>query len=149
MQSERSADTEPTCVVDASVWISTVLPDDRFHAISKAWLADQTSPTRGVHLPTFALVEIGGAIARISNNASRARAVLAQIEQIHALRLHDLDAALANEARDIAIDLRLRGADSVYVTLAARLNVPLVTWDNEVLDRAASRITVFTPAHTV
>lgn len=61
------------------------------------------------------------------------------------LELHSVDEALALEASDLAKDLRLRGADSVYVALAARFGLPLVTWDQELLERAASRIDVRIP----
>jgi predicted nucleic acid-binding protein len=44
-----------------------------------------------------------------------------------------------------ALDLRLRGADAVYVAVAHSLQVPLITWDREQLTRAAGRIAVRTP----
>ena len=34
---------------------------------------------------------------------------------------------------ELAIRLRLRGADAVYVALAEQLGIPIVTWDGEML----------------
>jgi predicted nucleic acid-binding protein len=45
----------------------------------------------------------------------------------------------------MAADLRLRGAEVVYVAAAYLLQVPLVTWDREQRQRAASVIAVQTP----
>jgi predicted nucleic acid-binding protein len=70
---------------------------------------------------------------------------LAWIIRIPSLRLFDLDPPLIDHASQLAIELRLRGADAVYVALSARLGIPLVTWDLDVLDRAAGRIEVRTP----
>ncbi len=145
MQSESNAATDPLVVVDASVWISAVFPQDSFHAVSELWLFRQTLPRLGVILPTLALSEITGAISRVSNDLDRARAVLAQFEQLPSVQFHALDRELATAAANIAIDLHLRGADAVYVALAARHGLPLITWDRELLERAAGRIEVRKP----
>ena len=56
-----------------------------------------------------------------------------------------VDAELALPAAELASELRLRGADAVYVAMTHRLGVPLVTWDREQLERAAVRIEARTP----
>ncbi|HEV8260717.1 MAG TPA: hypothetical protein VGQ19_08175 [Burkholderiales bacterium] len=46
----------------------------------------------------------------------------------------------------IAAQYFLRGADAVYAALARQLGTPLVTWDKELLERAAAVVPTFTPA---
>ena len=46
---------------------------------------------------------------------------------------------------NIAAQYLIRGADAVYVALAAELDVPLVTWDHELLTRASVVVDVRTP----
>ncbi len=145
MPSEISAGSDHPVVIDASVWISAVLEQDRFHALSRAWLDRQRRPVFGVLLPALALAEIGGAIGRISDDKVRARAVVRRVQRLRSVHIHALDYDLAVAATNLAIDLRIRGADAVYVALAARLTLPLVTWDQELLERAAGRIEVRTP----
>ena len=41
--------------------------------------------------------------------------------------------------------LLAEGADAIYIATADYLNIPLVTWDREQHNRAARRITVWTP----
>jgi predicted nucleic acid-binding protein len=61
------------------------------------------------------------------------------------LRLVPVGAELGRQAARLAADLRLRGANAVYVAVAARLDIPLVTWDGEQLARAGGRVRVTTP----
>ena len=48
-------------------------------------------------------------------------------------------------AAEVAADLRLRGADAVYVAAARLLRVPLVTWDREQQQRAGAVVVVQMP----
>ena len=51
-------------------------------------------------------------------------------------RLVPVEADLARRSARIARELKLRGADAVYVALARRLGIPLVTWDRDQLEQA-------------
>jgi predicted nucleic acid-binding protein len=57
-----------------------------------------------------------------------------------------VDESLAREAAELAARLRLRGADAVYVAVARKLDLPLVTWDAEQRERGGAAIVVRTPA---
>jgi predicted nucleic acid-binding protein len=46
----------------------------------------------------------------------------------------------------LAARCRLRGADAIYVALAEELDQPLVTLDQEILDRSSGVIGTTTPA---
>ena len=58
------------------------------------------------------------------------------------LRLIEIDQPIILEAARLAADLGLRGADSIYVAVAVRLNLPLVTLDEDQSTRAAPVISV-------
>jgi hypothetical protein len=47
----------------------------------------------------------------------------------------------------MAADLQLRAGDASYVTLARQLNIPLVSWDREQLQKAGSLIATCTPGN--
>jgi len=53
-----------------------------------------------------------------------------------------MEHSLIREAAQLAAQLGLRGADSTYVTVAARLDLPLMTLDIDQKERAARRIKV-------
>ena len=63
-----------------------------------------------------------------------------------AVSLVSVDQPLASLAARHATSLALKGADAIYTALAEHMGLPLVTWDNEQLTRAAGRIQVRQPA---
>jgi predicted nucleic acid-binding protein len=62
------------------------------------------------------------------------------------LSIHPLTESQGEAAAAIAAQQFLRGADAVYAALARQLGTALVTWDNELLERAAAVAPTFTPA---
>lgn len=129
-------------VVDASVWVSSLVPADRHHAFSRDWLEHQDRSGRFVIGPALLLPELAAAISRRTGRPRFAHEAVRRLLRIAALRLVALDYELATEAARLAADLRLRGADSVYVAVAHRLHLPLLTLDAEQRDRAARVVDV-------
>ena len=58
------------------------------------------------------------------------------------MRWVPVDDQLITRAIDVALDIHLTAADALYVATAEHLNVPLYTWDHEILARAPQRIRV-------
>ena len=56
-----------------------------------------------------------------------------------------LDDTLVWAAVEVAADLKLRTGDATYVAVAHQLNIPLVSWDKEQLQRAGSLVSTYTP----
>jgi len=131
-------------VVDASVWVSYYLPQDVNHNASQRWLTTQLVNRRPLIGPELLLPEVGGAISRRIGE-TEARQVLTDLQNIPVLALFELDEELSRNAAELAIRLRLRGADAVYVALAEQLGIPIVTWDGEMITRTGSLIQAHTP----
>ena len=133
-------------VIDASVWVSRFVIHDPNHAASTRWLA-MTSSTEGLlAAPTLVLPEVAGPIAKITGSPRLAQRVVARMLSVGGVRIVALDRELADGAARLAARLRLRGADAVYVALAERLGLPLVTLDAQQLERGASVIEVQRPS---
>lgn len=132
-------------VIDASVWVSFYLPQDANHGATVPFIRRCVQNRTPVFAPGLLLVEVGAALARRVDQDTARRAV-AQLQRLPYLRLASLDTLGVARATRIAIDGRLRGADAVYVALAQRLALPLVSWDNEHQTRAGAYVTVHTPA---
>lgn len=133
-------------VVDASVWVSSLVAQDVHHAGSRQWLDDKLRAGTPLMVPTLALAEVAGAIARRTGAAALGRQASRWILRFPGLRLVPLDPQLGKEAADVAADLQLRGADAVYVTVAHALRNPLLTWDEDLHRRANSLIEVRYPS---
>jgi predicted nucleic acid-binding protein len=131
-------------VVDASVWVSYLLPPDVNHEVSRRWLATHLSEGQIVVAPVLLLAEVGGAIARQTRPQLGQRAIDSLLS-IPNLRLVSIDHASGIRAARTAVAHQLRGADALYVETAATLKVPLVSWDRQQLDRAAGLVQVYVP----
>lgn len=131
-------------VVDASVWVSYYNAADVNNAASATWFKQQLNSQTPLVIPTLALLEIGGAIARRIGQ-TQARNIISNLSSLSYLIIIEVDDTLGRQAATLAIDLRLRGADAVYVAVAQYFNLPLITWDAEINNRSKSLIQVNTP----
>jgi predicted nucleic acid-binding protein len=132
-------------VLDASVWVSSLRSQDINHAISLQWSTQWIGGGGAIVVPTLFLAEVGGAVARPPRLPGLGRRAVADAIGEPAFTFVAVDQTLAEAAANHAADLLLRGADSVYVALAERMGIPLVTWDSEQLARAAVVVDVRTP----
>ena len=132
-------------VVDASVIVSYLLPDDAHHAPTQGWLRRRLLDGTPLVVPILLLTEVGGAISRRTRLPELAHRAVSQLQQLPVLRIVPVEHRLGLLAIELAVDLSLRGADAIYVALALQLHLPLVTWDGEQRERAAARASVSTP----
>jgi predicted nucleic acid-binding protein len=131
-------------VVDASVWVSRILPQDAHHSISQIWL-EQHLASDLVVAPALLLAEVAGAISRRTASPRLARRVTDSLLALPGLQLVAVDSQLGVAAARLAADLRLRGADAIYVALARHLQLTLVTWDDEQAERGGRVVDVQSP----
>lgn len=139
--------SSPTFVVDASVWVSSYVPRDAFHSQSQAWIREHVERDVGFACPSIVMPEVAGAVARNLGSFGSGRTAATEVTSLSVVSVYPLDSHLAQLSATIAADIRLRGADSTYVALAANLGIPLVTWDQELLERASKLSEVRTPIH--
>ena len=132
-------------VVDASVWVSSLIPQDAHHVTTKAWLSQRLASGDTLIIPTLALAEVAGAVSRRTGVTALGHQSAEQILNAPGLRLVALDLGMGAETARLAADLQLRGADAVYVAVAFSLSVPLVTWDQEMKVRSGGFIEVLDP----
>jgi predicted nucleic acid-binding protein len=91
--------------------------------------------------PSLLLAEIGGAISRRTSSSLGLKAIK-QVENLPGLQLVEMENSLLREAAKLAAELGLRGADSTYVAVASRLDLPLMTLDIDQREKAAKRVEV-------
>ena len=132
-------------VVDASVWVSRFILEDVHHQPSRRWLDRQVAHDETIVAPALALAEVAGAISRRTGHSSLGTGATASLQRLPSMRLIPVDVELAQLGAELAAGLRLRGADALYVALAHRLGVPLVTWDREQRERGQETIVARTP----
>lgn len=124
--------------IDANVWVAAAERTDPFYHESRAFLVQVAQQRITTYLPTFAWLEITCALARRRGDAAQAtrlaRALLAAPHVSPVL----LDDMLLRQAISIGPRLLLRGADALYAATAVLYSADLVSWDNELVQRAGA-----------
>jgi predicted nucleic acid-binding protein len=124
--------------IDANVWVAAADRNDEFYMVSRTFLLAVARQQLRIYLPAFAHIEIACALARRRRNAAAgerlANALLVSASVVHvALDLPFLAYAMRVGTRDF-----LRGADALYVATAELNHARLVSWDEELAQRAAA-----------
>lgn len=128
-------------VIDASVWVARLVSGDVFHEPVKVWMNERLEAGDIFLSPSLLLPEVGGAIGRRTTPALGLKAVEA-IQSLPGLQLVEMEVTLVHEAAHLAAKLGLRGADSMYVAVAVRLDLPLFTLDIDQKEKAGKRVKV-------
>lgn len=129
-------------VLDASVWVSRLVPQDEFHQTVKNWMAEQREAGMQFISPALLLAEVGGVITRRTGQPVLGSQAVTRLENLPGLRLVEMDQELVLEAAKLAAASGLRGADSIYVAVAKRLELPLITFDLDQGARAKSHVNI-------
>lgn len=129
-------------VVDASVWVSSVIPNDANHLPAARWLNETRRVNYTLWAPNIVLPEVAGAVARLTDDVTQAVLAVRSLRRLLASRLVGLDSPLAAMAATVAAELKIRGADAVYVALANQRGFTLVTLDSQQALRAQPLIDV-------
>ncbi len=136
-------------VVDASVWVSALVAADVNHEPSRQWLLQAADAGKPVVAPALLLAEVAGAVARRTRIPALGLRAVGLVQRLPVSRIVPVDSELAQLGAGMAAEARLRGADAIYVALANRLAIPLVTWDLEQRQRGAVSAVVLSPPEAV
>jgi len=121
-------------VLDASVAISSLRANDSNHARATAHLAPLLQGTDSVIVPSIFGVEVVASLVRagvLARDARRAADLF-----LARARVVSLGPRAARAAAGVAARTRLRTGDAIYVWVAERESLSLVTFDGEILARA-------------
>ncbi|MBN1318903.1 MAG: PIN domain-containing protein [Anaerolineales bacterium] len=131
--------------IDASVFVAASKVNEKYYLASRRFLQSKRGQCHELFCPLLVLPECAAAISRPTANAKLAEELVTLIINFPRLRLVQLDMSLAQCAVEIARDYRLRGDDSVYVGVAVMFDSLLISWDAEMLERGAQKVTSMTP----
>src|SRR5579883_745268 len=105
-------------VVDASVWVSRLVPQDVHHDVSRRWLDRYIAAGGRLVAPIMLFIEVAGAIARRTGQPTLAHQAIAHLRTVTQLHIVPVDMVVGRNASHLAADLQLRGADAIYVAVA-------------------------------
>ena len=127
-------------VVDASVFVASVIRDEKYHSEAVAWLNRALADTATLDVPAIILSEVAAAISRGQDDDELAQQTLNLLLSTHLIQFFAVTPELARRAAEIGIAQRIRGCEAVYVALAEQLGTELVSLDQQQLARATAVI---------
>ncbi|MDQ6692958.1 MAG: PIN domain-containing protein [Chloroflexota bacterium] len=136
-----------TVVVDASVWTSRLVAHDVNHSDSLLWLSQYVARGGQVLAPEFLVIEVIAAVARQAGLSHSAKRLIPYLYYHAAIQFLTLDTQMVRRTAAIAADLRLKAGDAIYVAVAEQTSSPLVSLDNQQLQRASSLVETYTPGN--
>jgi len=122
--------------LDANIWVAAFDSRDRFHRQSAAFLRAVALSGLGLHGPMFVTLEVACALARRAGDPAVGVLADQQLRAHPALVLYPMDERLLEVARELGTTRLLRAADALYAATASLAAAPLVTWDDELVERA-------------
>lgn len=140
-----SATSITEAVVDTSAWVSRVLTQDSNHVAARTWIDGHLLAGGRLVAPALLVTEVAAAIRRRTMQPTLAQGAVNQLYLMPNVQLVLIDQELIDTATDLAANLGLRGADTLYVALAKRLGIPLVTFDKEQLTKPSGIIVTIQP----
>lgn len=135
--------------IDASVIVNSVIEGEEHHEYSKELINRIRKKNIEIVVPQIILPEMSASIARKTNNEILAMNFIKRFIKVPNITIIPIDKSLAMFASEIAARYRIRGADSIYVAVASRFNVRLITLDDEQRKRSMKIIDVLTPEEEI
>ena len=129
-------------VVDASLWVARLVPQDPCHRVARAWLDTRRRAGVSFIAPGILLVEVAGVISGQTGDPRLAEQAVQQLSHLPGLSLVKMDVRLTQTAAHLAAACGLGSAASFYVATAALLEIPLITLDGGLQQLAGEIIQV-------
>ncbi len=95
--------------------------------------------------PALILVEVAAAISRSWGDKNAARQFASFLENFASLSILTMDPRLVSDAIQMSVQNGLRAGDAFYAVVAQNLNVPFVSFDEDIHKKIGHVITVIKP----
>jgi predicted nucleic acid-binding protein len=120
----------------ASVWIAAADATDKFHQASRDLLRKVVADGIAVIQPAFGRTEVACALARRLRDGAQGQQLTHSLMNRMVTSEIAMDVAFLTTAENIGTSQFLRGGDALYAAAAQQSQSPLISWDNEHLQRA-------------
>ncbi len=124
-------------IVDSNVFIASLIKNDKFHLNSFSIIERMENGELNFHVSIITPIEICCAIAgRVGiEEAKESEEIIQNWIKEKKINIYELNEKRMLEAQNRGINFKLKGMDAIIVQLAFELNFPLITFDNEIIER--------------
>lgn len=125
-------------VIDSNVFIASLIETDVFHQKSIEIIEKMEEKEAIFHLSMITPIEVACTIARRVgiNESLESVDIIDNWSKESKIKIYDLNVKRMREAQKCGTNFKLKGMDAIIVQLAIELNIPLLTFDNEIIERA-------------
>lgn len=133
--------------LDSSVLVSAFVKGDEFRPTARHIMERIFSGQYHSTTSTIVFVEVCGSISRRTDadKALSAKNQLIKWEDMNLITYTELIEKRREEATELAIKLKLKGMDAIVVQVAKEKNAALITFDEEMAEKAKVAVKVLTP----
>ncbi len=124
-------------IVDSNVFIASLIKNDKFHQNSLDIIERMENGELNFHISMITPIEICCVIARRVGikEAKESEEIIQNWVKEKKINIYELNEKRMLEAQNRGINFKLKGMDAIIVQLAFELNFPLITFDNEIIER--------------
>ena len=124
-------------VVDSNVFIASLIENDKFYEISIEIIEKMNIEELIFHISMIIPIEVSCAIARRigAEEAIESKEIIHNWIKEKKIVVYELNEKRMSESQNYGTKYKLKGMDAVIVQLALELNFPLITFDNEIIER--------------
>ncbi len=128
--------------LDSSVIVAALRKQEVHYEAAKNLLEKVKDGNHIAIEPYIVLIEVVAAIKRRTGSTELAKRVKNDFLAIDTINFTDLESTRASDASDIAMNLGVRGMDAIIIQTAKEFNIPLITLDKEMIEKAKSFVDI-------
>lgn len=124
-------------VVDSNVFIASLIENDKFHKVGINIIEKMNLEELIFHISMITPIEVSCAIARRIGvkEANESGEIIQNWIKEKKIAIYELNEKRMYEAQNYGTKYKLKGMDAIIVQLTLELNIPLITFDNEIIER--------------
>ncbi len=132
--------------LDSSVLVSAFVKEDKFRSKARRIMEKMFSGQYRVVTSAIVFVEVCGSISRRVgvDKALLVKDQLVKWGSMNFVAWSELTGKRMGEAAELAVELKLRGMDAIVVQVAKEKKRALITFDEELAEKAKVAVEVFT-----
>ncbi|MCK4285620.1 MAG: PIN domain-containing protein [Candidatus Lokiarchaeota archaeon] len=125
-------------VVDSNVFIASLIENDKFYEVSIDFIEKMNINELIFHISMIIPIEVSCAIARRigAKEANESEEIIHNWIKEKKIVVYELNEKRMTESQNYGTKYKLKGMDAIIIQLALELNLPLITFDNEIIERA-------------
>lgn len=128
--------------LDSSVIVTALRKQEKKHLKAKELLTKVKDGSYIAIEPYTVLIEVTAALKRRTGSKEIALRVRDDLLAINTINFMELGFESAAEAAEIASEIGVKGMDAVVIQVAKEFNIPLITLDQEMLEKARTIVDV-------